>query len=422
MAETATQTSGPGAAGGAENTSRILVVGDAVAHTGFARAIRAIFGPLVDRFEIHQLGLNYWGDPHDWPWPIYPANPERYSLGVERIEELVAKVRPNLVFVLNDPEAIARYLIPLRRFASLPVVAYGTYNAGPVDPEDLAPLEGCSRLAVFTEFARRAIDEGLARSAKAPDLPPVDVMPLGVDRGVFCPLDPDRAEARRLARGQLFADHPELRDGFIVLNANRNQPRKRIDVTMEGFAHFAEGRDDVFLHLHMGAQDIGWDLRRLGRRLGIDSRLILSHAGPGIPDLPDSALARIYNAADVGINTASSEGWGLVSFEQAAVGLAQVVPEHTSGGELWRGAAELLPTALTLTDPSHGLAESLIDPESVALALTRIYEDREHQRRLERAAIERAGETRFRWEELSRRWGRIFEEVLTGSGVSDRAA
>jgi|GEM_PF-6940122 len=40
---------------------RILIIGDAVAPTGFARVIRSIFQPLRQDFELHQLATRYLG-------------------------------------------------------------------------------------------------------------------------------------------------------------------------------------------------------------------------------------------------------------------------------------------------------------------------------------------------------------------------
>lgn len=40
------------------------------------------------------------------------------------------------------------------------------------------------------------------------------------------------------ARARLFPDRPELAHGFVVLNANRNTRRKRIDITLQAFAPF----------------------------------------------------------------------------------------------------------------------------------------------------------------------------------------
>jgi len=50
--------------------------------------------------------------------------------------------------------------------------------------------------------------------------------------------------------------------------------------------------------------------------------------------LDDRELNLLYNACDVGLNTASSEGWGMVSFEHAATGAAQIVPRSWVCGEV----------------------------------------------------------------------------------------
>ncbi len=52
---------------------RILIIGDAVAPTGFARVIRSIFQPLHRDFELHQMATRYDDGPHDYLWPLYPA-------------------------------------------------------------------------------------------------------------------------------------------------------------------------------------------------------------------------------------------------------------------------------------------------------------------------------------------------------------
>ena len=73
----------------------------------------------------------------------------------------------------------------------------------------------------------------------------------------------------------------------------------------------------------MAEKDLGWHIKELLetelRRRGVDptQRVALTpnmnyHAAP-----PDEALNLIYNACDVGINTANGEGWGLVPFEHA---------------------------------------------------------------------------------------------------------
>src|ERR1700753_1257732 len=93
----------------------------------------------------------------------------------------------------------------------------------------------------------------------APELPASDIAIIGhgVDTQAFHPLP----GGRRAARERLFPGQSDLHDAFIVLNANRNQPRKRIDLTLEAFATFAQGKPaNVKLYLHMARQDTGWDI------------------------------------------------------------------------------------------------------------------------------------------------------------------
>jgi hypothetical protein len=49
---------------------KILIIGDAVAPTGFARVIRSIFEPLCKHYEVHQLATRYDGAPHNYPWKL----------------------------------------------------------------------------------------------------------------------------------------------------------------------------------------------------------------------------------------------------------------------------------------------------------------------------------------------------------------
>jgi hypothetical protein len=53
-----------------------------------------------------------------------------------------------------------------------------------------------------------------------------------------------------------------------VFNGNRNQFRKRIDITISAFAEFAKDKPDAMLYLHMGTKDQGWDVMQLfGREM-----------------------------------------------------------------------------------------------------------------------------------------------------------
>src|SRR3712207_1425942 len=222
-----------------------------------------------------------------------------------------------------------------------PVVLYCPVDGGPIGAENVEPLAGVALCVAYTEFGRAqleaAIEEQRAKDSSF-DFPAVEVIPHGVDTDIFRPLETTEGVTPRVhARRLLFPGVPEIESRFIVLNANRNQPRKRIDTTIRAFALFARDKPPtVNLFLHMGVEDVGWNVVTLARRYGIEDRLLMSSLNKTIQGVSQQQLNRVYNACDVGLNTSTAEGWGLPSFEHAATRAAQVVPRHSACEELWK--------------------------------------------------------------------------------------
>lgn len=400
---------------------RILIAGDAMAPTGFARVLEGIFMPLCDRYEIHHLGANYYGDPHDLPWKVYPAGLGGGVWGSHRLESLIESIKPRFLFIANDIWVHAEYMEALAKIENPPpVVLYTPVDAGPIELEDLEPLVGARRLVTYTDFAQGEINKALADlRKKTPDVefPEVEVIPHGIDSDVFHPLndEADPVARRLLARRALFPEMPELHDAFIVLNANRNQPRKRIDITMQGFSLFARDKpENVRLFLHMGVEDQGWNVLRLARRFGIEDRLVLSTTSKLLPKFSTKHLNHVYNACEVGVNTSFGEGWGLISFEHAATGAAQIVTGYGACAELWKDAAVLVEPVMTAINPRILTEGHIVSPEGVAAAMERLYQNPEQLAELSQAAYQRATQPRYRWSAISERWQSLFEEVLGG--------
>ncbi len=401
---------------------RILIVGDAVAATGFARVMHSVFEHLNDKYEIHHLGINYHGDPHDTGWKIYPAKLGGDLQGVSRLVPLIRELNPELVFMLNDIWVLGLYMKQLRDLEKKPkVVMYCPIDAGPLAPEYFEPLEGVDKFVVYTHFAKSEVENAISilRQTKPGfAFPAIEVIAHGVDTKQFYPLCPGKEgeptpEGRQRAITALYGDDPEFRNAFIVLNANRNQPRKRIDITIKGFALFAENKpENVKLHLHMGVEDVGWNVIRLAKRYGIFDRLILTANDNNIPSVPVRQLNEIYNAASVGINTSVGVGWGLVSFEHAAAGAAQVVPRHSGCLELWEGSALMLNPVISLTIEGILTEGKLVSPEDVAESLEQLYQNPLLLKEMSLAAWHNAAKPEYRWEYIAQKWHHLFQSTI----------
>jgi glycosyltransferase involved in cell wall biosynthesis len=202
----------------------------------------------------------------------------------------------------------------------------------------------------------------------------------------------------RLA-GELFGlDEPS----WVVLNASRPDPRKRIDISIDGFARFARGRPPnvrLCLHQALGYPQFVEPLRQQADALGLASRLLWWP--PQHAPLDDRGLCALYNACAAGVNTSLGEGFGLVSFEHAATGVPQLVPAHPALAELWGDAAVRLGPVRKIKTDHSPFVMGEVTPEQVSDGLEALYNNDAEYRRLSQAALERTRADDLRWEPVA---------------------
>jgi glycosyltransferase involved in cell wall biosynthesis len=175
------------------------------------------------------------------------------------------------------------------------------------------------RVFAFTPFWKQCIkDQGITR--------PVDVLLHGFDHKKFFTVP------RELVRKNMGLPN----DAFLFLSMNRNQPRKRYDLLIMAFVELVVKYPTKPLFLlcicDKGEKGGWWVFEIFQRELkmrGVSveqfgNRLMLSSSDM---NFKDDDINMFYNAADVGINTADGEGWGLCNFEQMGVGVPQIVPD-----------------------------------------------------------------------------------------------
>lgn len=387
---------------------KLLWCGDIVAMTGFARVTENVLARLSDQYEIVVLGHNWWGDPTPLQdqYKMYPSS-NRFQaapFGEERIREVVEKEKPDVVFTINDMWIINEQYKRIKDLHDQKLFKFVGYA-----PMDSYGWNGCldetanswDGIVSYTEFGAHEFIRGGIKK-------PITIIPHGITASQFYPIE------KAAARKQLNLKE----DIFIVFNGNRNQFRKRIDITIEGFAKFAKDKPDTQLYLHMGLKDQGWDLMplfaRAMQREGIDpnGRIILTAQTQGPPNVSVDFLNAIYNAVDVGVNTCKGEGWGLVSHEHAACRVPQVVPNHTSCKEIFEGYGRLIRCDHVDVDTNYSREMPCPSSDHLAAILTELYEDREKREATAELCYLRATEERFNWDTIAHQFNEVFQEVL----------
>jgi D-inositol-3-phosphate glycosyltransferase len=382
---------------------RVLALGHACSPTGYARVLESILARLSVTFDVSLFGVNYRGRSLERPFRVIPNGLIGDPYGRDQLPSLLEDLRPDVVLIHHDPAMYSVHrdalLAHRQRDPRTRVIVYCPIEWPSIHPGTLQTMADADAVVLYNQVASKVVAGAFAGAPV--DVPPLAVIGHGVDE-TFRPLDP--AFSRKPARATVFGHRPELDESFIVLNANRNVPRKRIDVTLRGFAEFCADKPDALLYLHSGMKDLGCDVLSLAADLGIRDKLLTSTLEPEQPRVTDDRLNAIYNACDVGLNTSTGEGWGLVAFEHAATGAAQIMPAHPSCAELWADRALLVEVDV----------EGVAAPAAVAGALQRLYTDKSLRVALSASAYEHATASRFSWDRVAAQWGELLVAIASG--------
>jgi len=401
---------------------RGLFIGDGVTPTGFSTVNHNILDNLnLNKYDIHHLAVNYFGDPHSYKHKIYPAAlPNQVIkgdlLGYGRLKDFVA-MDFDFIYILNDIWVVSKYLEVIKQEwgkvnKAIPkIIVYYPVDGSGYDRAWYRNFDIVDKIVVYTEFGKRVT---LAVYPEAESK--LVIIPHGAtDKKSFYPLDGTLEEIKT----REFKVKPELADSFIVLNANRNQPRKRIDISLLGFALFAQDKpDNVMYYHHAGIKDVGWNIIELIKRIqteigiNLEKRLILSNAEMKNQAVPMEHLNRIYNSTDVGINCSLGEGWGLIQTEHASLGKPQIVGDHSACSELFSDVGLLIPVVQTVRDIQTLTERCFVSAEGLAEQLNKLYNSPELYEELSQKSIEKFSQPYYDWANVAKMWEKLFDEVI----------
>ena len=296
--------------------------------TGFGKVSREIIKQLLRdpdiTYKIDVVGISFWGDRPDEPlgYTLYSALQPGQNIdlfGHAKLFSLLSTNDYDALFILNDLPVVARCLkdilaIREKQKKTFKIIHYFHVD-GPVWPEEVR--DSISKVdfpVAYTFFGRDTVAK---HDAKLSDIP---VIYHGTDKDMFRPF---ATEAERVSARKFWDNGASINSSkFIVLNVNRNQPRKDYAKTFEVFAEFHKRVPESYMFCMADPADIGGDLIRIAAQYGLVWGKDWWSAPVGSQTksngFPEEQIAQLYRISDVVISTSVGEGWGLSLTESQA--------------------------------------------------------------------------------------------------------
>jgi len=346
--------------------------------TGFGTVSRNIFEALqrTGRYEIDILGINYWGDPHGFPYRIWPTgiNNDKDPYGRKKVAAMIPNMEYDILFFLQDSFILDFLPVLLPRLQG----AGKKFKSICYYPIDGPPKEDWIKNVMQADFPVVYTKYGEEQSKTIhKDCKEMSIIPHGVNINDFKVLPEE--EVKNFKK-MYFGKHA---DKFIVTNLNRNQHRKDIPRTIAAFKEFRKKVPNSILYLHMAAQDQGWNLLEVIKTFGFtttDDIIFPANFGPN-QGYPREIVNMLYNASDLVVSTALGEGWGLSWVEAMATKTPVLMPNNTAITENitedkgYTCDSGTNPSLFTVLPHDNEISRPLVDVEDMAKKMVHIYEN-----------------------------------------------
>lgn len=303
---------------------KLLWVGDDYrSKSGYGRVARELFPFLKNNYDIYNYAIAYQGPSSEYN--IIDSN-DGTSFGFNKLPHVINEIKPDIIVLLNDSSIITGWLHFFQNLTYKPkIIPYLCTEYIGITEHDIqlynSFTSGILTMATFT--INELVEMGYKHKTYR--------LPHGYSETIQ---KMDKKEAKK----RLGIDP----NAFVFFSGNKNQPRKRLDIIIRAYVLFLHENknENVLLMMNCGLIDSGWNLKQLYnllcRRYNIENKdKYIYFCSENISDAnkSDDELTIIYNACDVGITTSTGESFGLISFEQSALGIPQIVPD-------WGGITE----------------------------------------------------------------------------------
>jgi len=426
-----------------EDKIKLLFFGDSpTCSTGFGTVAKNILKRLHDtgKYDITVVGINFFGDPHDLPYKIYPAiyNKQNDVYGRQRLLDLLRNTKYDfdILFTLQDTFIMATIGEQIKKLRDGFVSEKEIYNAETKQiekkkvfqkgrnfkwiyyyPIDCAPKKewieqsvSFANIAVpYTNYAKRECEKFVKRDYK--------VIYHGFDKDTFYEMsEKDKKEFK-----EKFFKENSLKNCYLIVNVNRNQMRKGMFQTLLAFKVFNSIIPNAVLYTHCDVFDyMGYNLIDIAQSIGLHDNWLYPNPDTykkGIT-FPDSFINGLYNIADANISTTLGEGFGLSMVEAMATKTINIFPDNTSLSEILADKRGLLvesgnnPNNLICNGPiDNNLVRPVTDIEDMIKKLVWAYSKPKQVKEMTEKAYQWAFEN-LNWDKISVEWDNLIRKTI----------
>ena len=320
----------------------LLMSDDLRMHSGVATVSKDIVLETINEYDWVQLGgaiqhpekgkvidmrhgLQEWGY-EDGYLKIYPV--DGYG-NEDLLREIIQIEKPDAILHYTDPRFwIWFYNMEAEIRRTMPIFYYNIWDDLPDPQYNTNYYRSCDLLMAISKQTY-GINKRLLEPHGYEDWQ-VTYVPHGISERRFYKVEDDDVKMMDFEVKHQLDDKK-----FKILYSNRNIRRKQPNDVLLAYKYFMdeltpEQRDECVLIFHCTPKDDnGTDLPRVKRHLIPDYDICFTYDTDGRP-FGDEEMNLLFNSADVYVNMASNEGFGLGSAEALTVGTPIIV--NVTGG------------------------------------------------------------------------------------------
>ena len=318
----------------------LLLSDDMRMHSGIARMSREIVQGTLHKYDWAQIGgaINhpekgkritiqsdsFFTLPDNSSITIYPV--DGYG-DANMLREVIRIEKPDAILHFTDPRFwVWLYQMEHELRQKIPIMYYNIWDDLP-DPMWNENYYRSSDMLLSISKQTYGINKRILHDYEDWQL---DYIPHGIDSKKLYKVSKQNSKLLSFKADYGLDDYK-----FIVLYVNRNIRRKNPGDCLLAFKHMVskltdeEKKECCFLFHSAPVDENGTDMKAIVRDLCPGLNVVFTH-DVGNPSFDDEKMNLLYNSADVYMNLASNEGFGLGSCEALTVGTPIVV--NVTGG------------------------------------------------------------------------------------------